>query len=174
MTNWPVLISKVIYHKQIAAEHDKKGILPWHLPRVAAPLATIEKIEITSGIVLSKEYKEFLAHADGWPGFHITTDLFGSDDFAKGRHRRAIQTRPGISQLLAEQGINIERVCAIGASDEDIDAFVLVSSDGGPLAGRVLWLATQEVDRYEGFKDFFLAMIEYNARIAKRMKEKSR
>jgi hypothetical protein len=169
--NWKAEISRIVHWKQVAAEHDRNKALPWYLPRVAAKREDILSVESKLGVKFPDEFAEFLELANGWQGFHVLTDLFGLQELNDGKSQLVLQ-RPELRELLRVAGINEQHAIVIGASDLDLDVFVLVSSDSLVLPGGVIWFASEEVDRYETFADFFSAMVNYNARIAQKMVER--
>lgn len=171
-TDWKADIARVVYWKQIAAEHDRANALPWKLPRVGATPQAIDAAERTLGRRLPSQFREFLGFADGWQGFHISTDLFGTPDFV-GRRDQVVMERPEVQDFMSGASLRSHEVVAIGASDFDLDVFLLVADEARELPGGVLWFAGQEVDRYPSFHDFFAAMVNYNARIADKLAAQS-
>jgi|ERR1043166_4861746 hypothetical protein len=167
-TDWKTEIARIIYWKQIAADHDKDGALPWHLPRVGARSEDISRAEQAVGVPFSQQFKEFLTFADGWQGFHVATDLFGTREFLDGRSTAELQG-PELVEFLADNDLTKTEVVVIGASNFDADVFLHISPESRILPGGVLWYAHEEIDRYETFAEFFAAMVNYNARIAQKM-----
>jgi len=166
--DWKAEIARIVYWKQIAADHDTKRALPWHLPRVGAKLEDIASAENAITTSFPQQFKEFLSYADGWQGFYVLTDLFGTKEFLDGQSR-SVRQRPELVAFLEAKNLNETEVVPIGASDLDLDVFLLFSQNSKMLPGGVLWFANEEVDRYESFAEFFSAMVNYNARIAKKM-----
>lgn len=166
--DWKAEISRVVYWKQIAAEHDKQSALPWHLPRVGASPENIRLAEIAIGKSFSPQYKKFLEHADGWQSFYLLVDLFGTKEIINGSSTSALD-RTELLLFLESIGVNKDEVIPIGASEYDLDVFLLVSSTSKVLPEGVLWVAGEEIDRYQSFSEFFSAMVNYNARIAKNL-----
>lgn len=169
MIDWKAEISRVVYWKQMIADNDRLNAYPWHLPRVGAAPEDIVLAEKAAGFKFSTQYEDFLRHANGWKGFVITVDLFGTGDFLDGRPQKVMQ-RAELLTFVREQGFGDDEFAPIGASDADLDVFLHFSPTSKTLPGGVLWFANEEVDRYESFADFFAAMINYNARIADRVK----
>lgn len=168
MIDWKAEISRIVYWKQLIAENDRLGAYPWHLPKVGAPSEDIAAAEEAVGFSFAPQYEEFLRYANGWQGFVITVDLFGTKDFLDGRVQKVMQ-RAELSAFAKEQGFDECEFVPIGASETDLDVFLHFSPSAKNLAGGVLWFANEEVDRYESFADFFAAMVNYNARIAQRV-----
>lgn len=166
--DWKASIVKVAYWKQVVNENDKLGAFPWHFPAVAAGGAKIAEAEAYVGASFSALYREFLSLADGWKGFCISTDLFGTKDFLSGRAIE-VRDRPDVQEYISGTGLSHQDVVPIGASDVDMDVFLLVSDTAVQSPGEVIWLAGAEVDRYPDFREFFEAMLNYNARLAQQL-----
>jgi hypothetical protein len=169
MIDWKAEISRIVYWKQMIAENDRLNAYPWHLPRVGATHEDIALAEKAVGLSFSPQYEEFLRYANGWQAFVIAVDLFGTKDFLDGRSKKVMQ-REEISTFVKKHGFDSNDFVAIGASETDLDVFLHFSPSAKTLSGGVLWFANEEVDRYESFADFFSAMVNYNARIADRVK----
>lgn len=168
MIDWKSEISRIIYWKQMIAENDRLNAYPWHLPRVGASPENITLAEKFVGLDFSSEYEEFLRHANGWQGFVVSVDLFGTDDFLNGRSQEVMK-RKELADFVNEQGLDETDFVPIGASEVDLDVFLHFSPSAKFLPGGVLWFANEEVERHESFSDFFAAMVNYNARIARRV-----
>jgi hypothetical protein len=164
-------ISRIAYWKQRGSEYDLQRALPWHLPRVGAAPEQIELAERNAGIRFPEPFKMFLSCADGWRGFYLSTDLFGTDDFVAGKASR-ILARSDVLAFFAEEGVSSAEATVIGASDFDTDVFILFATTSTTLPGGIVWLAGDEIDRYESFDDFLSAMVNYNAQIAQRLIER--
>jgi len=171
--DWKASIARIAYWKQIMNENDKLGAFPWHLPKVAASEARIAEAEAHmctsfSASSFSESYREFLGLANGWNGFFVSTDLFGTDDFLSGRAAE-VRNRPDVQEYVSSLGLPDGMAVPIGASEVDKDVFILVSETSTIRPGEVLWLAGSEVDRYPDFHEFFEAMVNYNARLAQQL-----
>lgn len=170
--DWKTEISRLAYWKQIAAERDVHNILPWKLPRLAATENRIQDAEIAAGTTFTPDFKSFLRHADGWPGFHIATDLFGADEFLSGRNREVLE-RQEVADFIHEIGLELKDVTPIGASNVDLEVFLMVSPRSTKMPGQVIWFVSEEIDRFESFENFFSSMVNYNARIADKLDNKT-
>lgn len=166
--DWKASIVKIAHWKQIANEHDKLGVLPWHLPKVAASEAKVAEAEAHMEMSFSAPYREFLGLANGWKGFFVSTDLFGTDDFLSDRAKE-VRNRPDVQEYISSLGLSEDVAIPIGATDVDMDVFILVSETSPDIPGAVLWLAGSEVDRYPDFREFFEAMVNYNAGLAQKL-----
>jgi hypothetical protein len=101
----------------------------------------------------------------------VLTDLFGTKELLEGRSKAVLQ-RPELAVFLDTKNIAENEVVAIGASEFDLDVFLLFSPNSRLLPCGVLWFANEEIDRYDSFADFFSSMVNYNARIAQKLVEK--
>jgi hypothetical protein len=164
-------ISRIAYWKKLAADHDENGALPWHLPKVGAHSDQIREAQEIVGFEFPVDYAQFLRLANGWKAFHILTDLFGTYDFLNRRHV-AETKRHELKSFLENTGLASGDVVVVGASDLDLDVFLLVSPHSKILPGGVIWFASEEVERYRSFSEFFSAMVNYNAMVAQRMATK--
>ena len=160
--DWKQRIAVMALVQRKLAELDTAGLWEHHLPRVAAPPERLDEVEAHLGEPLDSSYREFLRHADGWPSFYQTVDLFGTDDLLGGdRFRHAEEMLSYIEQeRVATRGLRRE-LLPIAVSPVDLDLFVITRrSSARP--GTVIWLAGSEIDRYPSFDEYFLAMIDYN------------
>lgn len=171
--DWKSEIARMVYWKQVAAGYDVLGALPWHLPNVAASLYDVLSAERVLGTPFPSEYREFLGYADGWRGFEITTDLFGTRDFLTGRATKLL-TRPELDNFISTLGIDREYIIPIGCSEFDLDVFLAIGDRSPVLPGGVIWFANEEVDRFNSFSEFFSTMINYAAHGAQKLAENAR
>ena len=116
--DWKTEIARIAYWRQVAAEHDELHALPWHLPRVGASPAEIRKAQETANFNFPAEYSEFLMFANGWKGFFVSTDLYGTSDFLSGRFRSTLES-PELRAFLARMGIDARQALTVGSSDFD-------------------------------------------------------
>src|SRR5665213_1897501 len=89
ITNWKAQIGLAWLAKQAMMELDTESIFPYHLPEDAAEKAEIDEAERALGQPLDERYKEFLRHANGWPAFWHSADLFGTRDLIGGERKHA-------------------------------------------------------------------------------------
>lgn len=160
--DWRPSIVKMVLAKQALAAVDVDGVFPFHYPKIAAPLAAIEALEGERGFRLDAEHRAFLTFADGWPAFFHSVDLFGTSQLAGDEARTAEELLAELPDALFEGlGSARESLLPIAASAVDTDVFVMPIADGAVQPG-VIWLAGEEVDRFESFGSFFESMIQYN------------
>lgn len=171
-TEWKTEITRIMHWKQIAAKHDKYHALSWNIPRVCAKPEEIVEAETRIGVPFSTQFKELLLLMNGWKGFYILIDLFGTEDFLAGRSTK-IWERPEIKEYIIHSGFSTNDIIPIGASDAELDVFLLVSPRSTKGAGTVLWWAGEEIDRFPTFRDFFSAMVNYNAQVANKLGQRT-
>jgi hypothetical protein len=168
--DWRLEIVRMVQIKQAIAEADAKHGWQYQLPKVAATGEALRDVEEMLGFRLEAEYREFLSYANGWQAFMLEIDLFGVDDLAGSpamvAARRLTESLEPVA--LEEAGLLGAQLVPIGASGVDRDLFLMQVMDGVQVP-PVLWFSGGEVDRYETFHDFVLAMIEYNAQDLKEL-----
>jgi hypothetical protein len=161
--DWKQRIVELVLVKQKLAELDTKGLWQYRLPAVAASEAKLEAVEAHLGEALDPAFRAFLLHADGWPAFYQTVDLFGSDDLlGSDRSRHAARMLGYVEPaVLTAGGLRREELLPIAASPVDLDLFVMTRRSASR-PGVVVWLAGSEIDRFPSFEEYFLAMVDYN------------
>lgn len=161
--NWPQEIAKLVFVKQALKEADTKCLWPYYLPSVAATMPRLIEVESYLGYPLDKLYAAFLLHADGWNGFYQTVDLFSTADLiGSEKMKLAMESLQATSDAaFVQAGISREDMLPIAATTSDRDLFLLAKPDSS-IAGTIIWLAGEEVERFKNFDEFFLAMVDYN------------
>jgi SMI1 / KNR4 family (SUKH-1) len=166
--DWKSAIVQIVYWKQIAHEHDKLNAFPWHLPKVAATEAQIVQAEREINTPFPKAYREFLKHANGWKGFRVSDDLFGTEDFLNGKAEKCFEF-PEVEDYLFPIGLQKSDVIPIGASEFDLDKYFVVPETNKSKAGTVLWLAGSEAFTFSNFEAFVEEMIATNEYLARQL-----
>lgn len=161
--DWKQAIVELVLVKQELAESDTKRLWPHKLPAVAASETRLAEVEAHLGEALDPTFRAFLLCADGWLAFYQTVDLFGSDDLlGSNRFHYATKMLGYVAEtVLTQGGLRREELLPIAVSAADLDLFVMTSGSASR-PGTVIWLAGSEVDRFAGFEEFFLAMVDYN------------
>lgn len=161
--DWKTEIAKTWLLKQAMMEADTKKIWTYHLPEVAAADLEIRDAEQCLGHSLDSRYKDFLKHANGWKGFVQTIDLFGTTGLINGPQKENGEfILSNIDDdVLNGCGVARNEIFPIAATMRHRDLFV-ITRPFSKLPGLVLWLAGEEIERYESFDDFFIAMQQYN------------
>ncbi|MED4461925.1 SMI1/KNR4 family protein [Metabacillus fastidiosus] len=149
--------------RQEMQKYDKKKLWDYYLPETAAAESEIMEAENCLGFFLDPYYKEFLKHANGWKGFSQTIDLFGTEELCQsGDMEYANMILNAIeNSLIEESSFSQDQLLPIAATKMDKDLFVLTKWNS-PSPGIVIWFAGEEVERFNNFKQLFLAMIDYN------------
>ncbi|MGM0805615.1 MAG: SMI1/KNR4 family protein [Bacillota bacterium] len=163
MINWKDMIATLILVKQELMKQDVEKIWPHHFPEVGATEESLLDLEEELGYKLDLTYRDFLQHANGWKGFYQTVDLFGTEqlkDSTKKEYAEMLLTAID-DQVLKESGVSRSELLPIAATEYDKDLFVL-SLPNSAKPGEIIWFAGEEIDRFENFAEFFLAMIDYN------------
>lgn len=163
--DWAKEIADMAFVKSEIAKADQQKIWPYSLPRVATQPQRIADVEGQLGFLLDKDYKEFLLHADGWPAFYQSVDLFGTPELL-GKERMQLaqhMLRQIESQVLATSGVALADLLPIAVTQLDLDLFVMTTPNSNR-PGEIIWFAGSEVQRFASFAEFFLAMEDYNRR----------
>ena len=154
----------VIAHlvKQKIAEVDVEGLWENTLPEVASTEEQLLALESELQHSLDPEHRQFLLHADGWQAFMQRVDILGATDLVGGNRRdRAEELLGSLEDLKSLCGFSRSELLPIAVSSEDIDVMVLARPSSAQ-PGKVFWLAGAVVEHFEGFNEWFLAMVDYN------------
>lgn len=153
----------MVYVKQALAEVDVTNLWPHHLPSVAATDEQIRAAEQHLGFALDARYTTFLRYANGWRGFIQTVDLFGTDDLSGSELMAYARSLLGFvePEVLALSKLRRDDLLPIAATRHDKDLFVLVKPPAHD-SGTVVWFAGTEIQRFDGFEEYFLSMVDYN------------
>jgi len=163
--NWPKEIVTMAGIKSELAKVDSEKLWPYALPRVAAEPAQIASAEAELGIALDPQYREFLSYADGWPAFFHRIDLFGTVELRGNERMQHAREMLGYLEPNVLESARVQRadLLPIAATTRDLDVFVMTrSADGQP--AQVIWFAAYEIERFDSFQEYFLAMQDYNRR----------
>lgn len=144
-------------------KQDVEKIWPHHFPEVGANEKSIRTIEQELGYKLDLMYREFLQYANGWAGFYQTVDLFGTEQLKESSIMDYAQVLlEAIDDVVLEESVVLrQELLPIAVSEFDRDLFVLCLSNSSR-PGEIIWFAGEEIDRFENFDEYFLAMIDYN------------
>ena len=174
MYDWKTEIVKLSLIKQELAEIDTHKLWPWHLPNVGATELELMECRHFLGFELDPIYQDFLTYANGWRGFIQATDLFGTKELmgSDKKNQNAEEILSDIEDSVLDQaGTSKEALFPIAMSQLDFDVFAMVKPSFAR-AGMVIWFAGYEIQRFENFHDFFLAMEEYNLLVLDDLKQK--
>jgi hypothetical protein len=159
--DWDVEIGRMLSAKQLLRDADQDELWRHEGPNPPASELTIRQTESSIEFPLGTEYSSFLAKADGWPAILQEIDLFGCAELTGEAFAEAIEGLRYIEPEVAEAvGLSDARTVPIGASRTGIDIAVML--DNADRAPSVIWMAGVEIERYDGFLDFFRAMVSHN------------
>lgn len=140
-------------------------VYPMTAPHVGAKLEQLKEAEQWLNLSLDPIYREFLTYANGWPDFFQDVRLLGTQELGRGPLWESGQQ---LLDTFFEDGsvppdfparTDLEPI-AIGT--ETIDVHVLWTT--GPMTDGghpILWLAGEEIDRWENFDDYFRSIYAY-------------
>ena len=163
MSNWKDKIATMILVKQELMKQDVEQIWPHHFPEIGVNEEYLCAVEQELGYKLDLIYRDFLQHANGWKGFYQTVELFGIEQLRKSTIMDYAQMllKAIDDDALRESGVLRCELLPIAVSEFDKDLFVLCLPNSSR-PGEIIWFAGEEIDRYENFDEYFLAMIDYN------------
>lgn len=161
--DWKNEIAAAWQVKQAIMEADKNRVWTYHLPNVAATEDQILSAEKQLGYQLDERYRSFLKFANGWEGFVQTIDLFGTEDLIAGQRKETGEFIFSCLEdsVLKKSGVRRDELLVIGATSRHSDLFV-ITLPNSLAPGTVIWFASEEIQRFSSFDEFFLAMVDYN------------
>ncbi|EJQ53076.1 1,3-beta-glucan synthase regulator [Bacillus wiedmannii] len=163
MINWKEKITTLALVKQDLMKQDVEKIWPHHFPEVGASEEYVYALEQELGYKLDLIYRDFLQHANGWKGIYQTVDLFSIEQLKKSAimdHAQMLLTVID-DDVLKESDVLRQELLPIAVAEFDKDLFVLCLSNSRK-PGEIIWFAGEEIDRFENFEEYFLAMVDYN------------
>ena len=140
---------------------DTKGLFEYYCPRVRTTADEIRTWENKNQLKLPDMYKSFLMTANGWKCVSQDKDLLSLEELTLSKNNKHIEARDFCVNNLKNTG-NIDLLLPIAASDYTYDLYLLVLDEKCEYYGQVIWVAGEEVERYNNFDLFFLSLIEYN------------
>ncbi|PDZ08819.1 1,3-beta-glucan synthase regulator [Bacillus pseudomycoides] len=163
MINWKDHLSTMVVVKQELLKQDVEQIWPHHFPKVGANEAEICLVEKKIGYKLDQKYRDFLKYANGWKGFYQTVDLFGTEQLKESNvmNYAKVLLHAIEDDVLKESGFFRHHLLPIAVTEFDRDLFTICLPNSST-SGAVIWFAGEEIDRFENFEEYFLAMIDYN------------
>lgn len=153
---WPVDLGIAIGVQAQLEERDPEGLLEGTVPRPKASEEQISQLEESIGERLPESYREFLLHADGWPGFYFTLDLFGLVELnggGKHRHAQTVLETYDEEDVLEDSDLTAADLLPVAAGQGN--DLVVILREGRPKAGTVVWFDGEEYARFDSFADFF-------------------
>ena len=80
MANWKVMIVGMGLINNAIHNANRNALVGVSLPELDASIEEIRAIQKKLKVKLSKGYKDFLLHSNGWEFFYQDVDLFGTGD----------------------------------------------------------------------------------------------
>lgn len=163
INDWRKEIATAWLVKQSMMKLDTEKIYEYHLPEVAASQAQVAEVESHLGFHLDPHYRAFLLHSNGWRRFLQSTDLFGTEELLRGPKNACGQFLLSMLDdgLLIKSSLKRNQLLPIAASDRDRDLCV-ITHPNSTNPGMVIWFGGEEIERFQNFDDYFLAMVDYN------------
>jgi len=160
---WDRTIALMVSTRERIQGLDRRGLWTYQGPEPGATEDRLRDAEVQIGQPLPPDFRSFLGHAAGWNAVYQHVDMFGPEDLYEGAKYVSGQQMLAAIEERALQSSRTERTALIpiAASQNDLDLFVLVRR-GEPAGGSIIWFAGTEIDRFGGFEEFFLSMLEYN------------
>jgi hypothetical protein len=160
---WKKEIAIAFMVKQRIWELDQGRLWPFHYPELAATEAELVAVEERLGYPLAGEYRSFLSCANGWQGFYQRVDLFGTSELLGGlRMAAAAELLEWLEEdVLPFCGFAQTDLLPIAVSRDDMTLFCL-SKPSHPHSGQVFWFSGKLIETFVDFREFFLAMCDYN------------
>jgi hypothetical protein len=160
---WKKDIAIAFLVKQRIWELDQGRLWPFHYPELAATEAELIAVEEQLGYPLASEYRLFLSCANGWQCFYQRVDLFGTAELLGGLRMSAAMELLGWLEedVLPFCGYSQADLLPIAISRDDLTLFCL-TKPSHPRPGQVLWFSGKLIETFPDFREFFLAMCDYN------------
>jgi hypothetical protein len=144
--------------------YDELGLYEYYYPELAATEEQLVTVEAYIGHSIDNDYRDFLLCANGWKWFTQSVNLFGTGDLeGSALMGRAMETLEILDdeKVLKVTEFTKAELLPIAASFEARDLFVITR----PMSrepGVVIWFPGGEIEMYQNFKEYFLAMVDYN------------
>jgi hypothetical protein len=172
MYDWKLAIVTNFWQRQQAEIWWSGHVFPMGAPKVRASDEAIAQAERAANVKFPEDYKDFLRHADGWPGFCEDMDLFATADFLSGDATRQLARHPSAVQFMNGLGFTPSDYVAVGGARQGLDVFLLTAADSSKSPGEVIWYDDEQRDRWPSFSEFFSSMIAFNELLAQKGAEK--
>jgi hypothetical protein len=166
MSDWLPAVGQLIkIHEQIR-QLDTEKLWRHELPRVPAMPERVRQVEKVIG-PLDPSYRQFLlSAADGWERFYQWVDLFGTPELMGEALQRAWDRVHELEGVLSSEGVSPASTLPIAMTGPELESdrpdLFLITRAPDHAAGRVLWLASDLVDTFKDFEEFFASMTEYS------------
>ena len=164
MANWKVMIVGMGLINNAIHNANRNALVGVSLPELDASIEEIRAIQKKLKVKLSKGYKDFLLHSNGWEFFYQDVDLFGTGDLEpdSDKMKRAMAMleikMAGNSELRKMKG----KILPIAASRDDDEGWLILLVTEGKNFGKIIWFVEENMGWVDSFEDFFIAMMECN------------
>jgi hypothetical protein len=168
LDEWKKQIGIAFYIKEKFAVLDQGRLWgPLYYPELPASEEELRLVEASLGSPLPTQYRQFLMCANGWKRFYQDVDIFGTDELRRGdRMIAAIEALDWLdaNDVITKAGYSRKELLPIGISqDKENNTLFCITTSNAPYAGVVLWFSEKFIQAFLDFRDFFLAMCEYNS-----------
>ncbi|MDR2157162.1 MAG: SMI1/KNR4 family protein [Clostridiales Family XIII bacterium] len=143
---------------------DQLGLYEYYYPELAATEAQLTAVEAHLGHRLDQDYRDFLLCANGWKGFIQDFNLFGTGDLMGSALMDDAMLTLQIydeEHVLEASGFTKAELLPIAAAPFGKDLFTIARPTSRQ-PGVVVWFAGEEIERRPDFREYFLAMTDYN------------
>lgn len=123
---------------------------------------------------LPEFYRGFLLISNDWPYFYLSMTAFPAFDLLGDELHGVDRTQLELGECakaMAAGGVITTDHFPVAASLKSIDV-ALMGKLGTPAAGTVPWARDGVVERYDGFLDYYLSMIELNKQETKSVRRR--
>lgn len=142
-------------------EKDTAGLFEYYCPKIKATENEIASWEDKFQLKLPEQYCRFLLSANGWNCVSQDINLLGIEDLTVLKTNKYVEARDFCVDNLKNTG-NTDLLLPIAVSNYTSDLFLMILDEKCDFYGQVIWVAGEEIERYNNFEDYFLSLIEYN------------
>lgn len=163
-TDWPELIGFSATLRAQLAELEP-DLSPLTMPRVAATEEQLADAERRLGSSLDGQHRDLLRHGNGWPLFFTYCDLLGTAELGEGtlwdKGQELLDLHFSEAPVPSDFPAR-DDLMPIAVGDMVTDVFALWRTGPETSGGRpVLWLAGEEVDRWDNVREWLLSVNQY-------------
>ncbi len=171
LNQYKIIIVKIVEIKSKIHDIDSQQMWKYTFPKVAATNIQIDKLENQLNCKLPEMYRSFLLVANGWDSFLQHNDLL-SADYLMNQEYYNIAKEEFYDLVEAQiEGVNKNDLIPISVNKYDKDIF-FINKSKDINNGKIVWFASETIETWNSFKDFFESMISYNQRLLDQMKSK--
>ena len=155
----------LMIHSKIEAA-DIKGLYEYDDPNEPATEEQLLNWEQDNNLNIPSSYRAFLLNANGWKNIVQAFELFSIDALSFDKSNQYNEFLSFCIDNLSDYG---DKLCLlpIGANHESYDLYLMVLDSNSEYYGQVIWVAGEEVERYDDFEKFFNSLIKGNEYVYK-------